>query len=119
MSDAFGRSDGFSLVEAIVALAIVSLTAMALVDLIVGAADRQHRSMARWGDLSAARSIIERQTVTPLSPGRHRVRGEDGGVWWVSVGRVAESARVIRLSVSRSEAEPAILTTLRIASEDR
>lgn len=116
------RQSGFTLLELLVALAVFSLAALALVKVqgvsVRTAADLDTRMLAE----TVARNLSVELTSDPHAPALGRADGvvENGGRrWrWTRIASAAEDARLVRLDI-RVEGEdggsPALLTILRPA----
>lgn len=116
-----GDSRGFTLLEMLVALAVFSLAALALIRLqavsLRGAADLDERQMAR---IVAHNITVEAQTEPgPLARGKSDGIRENGGRKWrweqeVSPTEASDIVRVdVRVVSADAGGSPAVLTFLR------
>jgi Tfp pilus assembly protein PilV len=108
-----GETGGFGLVEALVALAVVAMAAIALFDLIGGAARRDAQARARWEDLVSARAALRQELAGALKPvDWHLIVGPDRRPWWTRTSVSPDSTRLRRVEVAARPGAPALLATL-------
>jgi Tfp pilus assembly protein PilV len=111
------ETSGFGLVEALVALAVVAMAAIALFDLIGGAARRDAQARARWEDLVSARAALRQELAGEGKPADwHRIVGPDRRPWWARTSVSPGSARLRRVEVAAGPGAPALLATLTLAT---
>ena len=110
------HSQGFGLIEAIVALLIVAMAATALFDLITGTASRDGIARARWEELVSARAAMRMELAAPAKqPGWHRLVGPDRMEWWARNVPWKESNRLRRVDIARQPTAPVLASTLYLA----
>lgn len=107
------NDEGFSLIEAIVALAVIGLVSMAVFDLLINPASRQAEDVKTLDRLISARQVLaDVGTWQFISPGERQVKLDDGTVWKVRVTTVAESTHLRRIDVIPTGEDTAVLSSL-------
>ena len=122
MNDA--REDaGFTLIEVLVALAILAISLAALMSVLATGLDRQRRVRNESEGLALAQSLMaEAQAITPLLPGDSNGTFPDGFTWRREIApygaaaeRQAWSADAMRITVTVSWPNGSrMLTSLRV-----
>ena len=106
-------TEGFGLIEAIVALLVVSMAAIALFDLITGAAGRDAKVRARWGELASAKAAIQVAMAAPRrQEGWYTIIGPDRRRWWARDMPWKPSDRLRRVDIAKEPGAPAVASTL-------
>jgi type II secretory pathway pseudopilin PulG len=106
-------TDGFGLIEAIVALVVVAMAALALFDLIAGGARRDASARARWEELVSARAALRLELDAPSKlTGWHRLVGPDRAEWWARTSPWKKATRLRRVDVAKRPTSPVIASTL-------
>ncbi|MDQ0473530.1 prepilin-type N-terminal cleavage/methylation domain-containing protein [Labrys wisconsinensis] len=109
------RDRGFGLLEAIVALAILGVTATALYDMVAGAAIRRAAAAARLQTLLTAKGLLTQAGLDAArAPGRWPVAAPDGAAWTLTVSPSPESRRLLVYAVQPAGAGAPVLTALRL-----
>lgn len=118
---------GFSLIEALVALAVLALVAGAAAMVFSTGAERGARATARLRATFAAEAILNRVGLdVPLGPGRRAGRLADGAAWAIEIVPYVEAgvqaagdpaellAVTVRVTPARARTGPVELKSLRM-----
>ncbi len=124
-----GRDDGFTLIEVLVAFAILSLALAGLYDTLGGAYKSANASRMQEEALAAGRGLLDRIGADmPVSAGRFAGTLSDGSPWQVVVSLIPTGASAVplyqRFAVVFNARDAkgrliVVLKTIRIAKVDR
>jgi prepilin-type N-terminal cleavage/methylation domain-containing protein len=122
MSEASRHEPGFTLVEILVALAILGLILATFAQVISGRVKSAQRNDAATQALLFARSMMERiGRDLPLRPGDTAGTFEGDGRWWLSMRPSAFDGQaatyIVELTVEKPPVRPLTLTTLRLSMQ--
>lgn len=118
------NDEGFTLIEALVALAILVAVGAAAAPVFAGSAERSARALERFRSVVAAESLLARVGLDiPLGPERQEGRTADGLRWEIAAEHHAEEGDAgarpmlglvkVQVSVFPEGAPPVVLSTLR------
>lgn len=107
------NEDGFSLLEAIVSIAIIGLVSTALFDLVIGSGMRRAGEVQRLERLLTAQQLLSQLQEAPALPiGERPAQEGTGDNWTIRVTDSRESAFLRQVEIIPPGGHDAILTSL-------